>query len=367
MHPYKMIIADDEPLIRNGLKNNIDWAALNFTVVGVFPCGNDVIRFLQENSVDVVLTDVRMTDGGGLDVAEWINAHRPNMQVVLLTGYTDYDVARNAINLDVVCHLSNKPLFLPELKGVFAALAEKLDRRSSQQKAQLSMNMKCLQQLLDGAKDAERLWNDMGLCALEIELPAGVSADEAPALQAEQLSQEFTGMAIHDGDACVCLYPCRRECAQTLCEVARQAIQERPLFQNAAMRLHSTGQALQVRLSALSSECGSQRNRLLQDVDEYLQARVSEKITLQQAAKWLHYSPSHFSRKFKEQAGVGFAAYVLNDKLRHAMRLLRTTDRSISEIASAVSFDNTHHFAQVFKKRVGATPSAYRRHPPKED
>ena len=366
MDMWRLIIADDEPIIRNGLKNNVDWSALNLSIAGVFSCGHDVIRFLEENTADVVLTDVRMNDGSGLDVAEWINVHRPGMQVVLLTGYTDYDVARRAINLSVVRHLANKPLSLPQLKTVFVSLTEELEKRRAHQQMQHKVHQECLQQVLSGMKDADRLWDNVGLQVLGV-TPAQAH-DAVPPLYSERLSQGFEGVETRRGQTTLWLYPCMGEHAAELEGAARLALETHAAFAGAEMCLYASARELLSALEALDSQTRqSGDGKLLAAIDEYLMTHMADKVTLQEAAAHLHYSPSHFSRKFKEQTGVGFASYVLNVKLNYARQLLRTTDQSISEIAAAASFDNTHHFAQVFKKVTGTTPTSYRRHPPRED
>ena len=66
----RLLIADDEPIIRGGLKNVIKWEEIGFKVTGIFPSGNDLIHFLMDNPADVILTDISMENGTGLDVAE---------------------------------------------------------------------------------------------------------------------------------------------------------------------------------------------------------------------------------------------------------------------------------------------------------
>jgi len=226
MHKWKLIIADDEPIIRNGLRNNVDWSAMSIDIAGVFSCGNDVIRFLGENTADMVLTDVRMNDGSGLDVAEWVNEHRPGIQIVLLTGYTDYDVACRAINLGVVRHLANKPLSLPELKTVFLSLTGELDKRRARQEMQHKVNMECLQQVLSGAKDSDRLWDNIGLRVLGI-TPAQ-KTDAVPSLHSVRLSQTFEGMQVHWGQNVQWLYPCLSEQAAELSAAAHERMETHP-------------------------------------------------------------------------------------------------------------------------------------------
>lgn len=71
-------------------------------------------------------------------------------------------------------------------------------------------------------------------------------------------------------------------------------------------------------------------------------------------------SPAHFSREFKRLTGMNVTAYVTAKRLIRVMELLRTTGRSVNEIAAGTGFDSLPHFYRVFKKATGLTPAEYR-------
>jgi AraC-like DNA-binding protein len=93
---------------------------------------------------------------------------------------------------------------------------------------------------------------------------------------------------------------------------------------------------------------------------DYVNARFAEKISLGDAAAAASYSRCHFCRVFKAQVGMSFVGYVTQVRIRHAMRYLLETDRSISEIAFDVGFNDLSHFERVFRSLTRATPSQYR-------
>ena len=95
---YRLLIADDEPIIREGLMSGIDWEALGFVATASFASGNDIIEYLKNNPADVLLSDIVMRRGSGLDAAEWIASNRPRMCVVLFTGYSDFGMACRAVS-----------------------------------------------------------------------------------------------------------------------------------------------------------------------------------------------------------------------------------------------------------------------------
>ena len=123
---YKLVIVDDEALIREGLRTHIDWAALGFEVVACFEDGKDAIDYLQSNQVDVMLTDIKMAEVSGLDLAEYINRYKAEISTVIISGYQEFEFAKKAMQLGVVDYIL-KPTKMPEITRVFSALRNKLD------------------------------------------------------------------------------------------------------------------------------------------------------------------------------------------------------------------------------------------------
>lgn len=68
-----------------------------------------------------------------------------------------------------------------------------------------------------------------------------------------------------------------------------------------------------------------------------------------------------FSRSFRREIGISPIEYLSNVRLEHAMQLLTTTNLSINEIAVLSGFSNGNYFAKVFKRKLGFTPSDYKR------
>jgi len=71
-------------------------------------------------------------------------------------------------------------------------------------------------------------------------------------------------------------------------------------------------------------------------------------------------SPAHFTRKFKELVGVSPQDFITKSKLERAQQLLFYTDKSISEIAIEVGYNDPNYFSRIFKKTFQMTPKEYR-------
>ena len=84
---YKMIIADDEKIIQEGLAELIDWNEMGFEIAETFSDGAEVIEYLDTMPVDVVLTDIRMKHVGGIDVARYVQEAKIPCKVVFISGH----------------------------------------------------------------------------------------------------------------------------------------------------------------------------------------------------------------------------------------------------------------------------------------
>ncbi len=93
----------------------------------------------------------------------------------------------------------------------------------------------------------------------------------------------------------------------------------------------------------------------------YCDRNVYEKLTVANVAREVGLSASHLGRLFTEEYGVTLYAYILGLKLETAKALLRGTSMQVGEVAHALCFTDEHYFSNVFKKKVGVTPGAWRR------
>lgn len=99
---------------------------------------------------------------------------------------------------------------------------------------------------------------------------------------------------------------------------------------------------------------------LAKEVARYLSQNMEERLTLEQAAKKFHASPSNIKNSFKAVYGVPFYAFTRAQKMESAAYMLEYTEKSILEIANAHGYDNGGKFAGAFRSVKGVTPGAYR-------
>ena len=125
MSMYKVLIVDDEPVIAEGLKKIVDWEKYNCVVAGTASSGKEGLAMVEKCQPDILFTDIRMPGMDGLTMLAALRSEHKNLQVIILTGYRDFDYAREALNLGVFRYLV-KPSKMKELDEAMESLSERL-------------------------------------------------------------------------------------------------------------------------------------------------------------------------------------------------------------------------------------------------
>lgn len=151
---YSLVIADDDMAIRNGMCNFIDWKSMGFQVVADFEDGPELIEYINSHHTDVILTDIQMSELSGLEVARYVFEHNMDTQIVILSGYKEFDYAKQAIAYHVVDYLL-KPVHIEELEAIFIKIYQNLEKK--RQENEMSVNReKNFQELLPELQ--EQFW-----------------------------------------------------------------------------------------------------------------------------------------------------------------------------------------------------------------
>ncbi len=130
----KVFLVEDEYVVREGIKNNIDWEAHGYEFSGEAPDGEIAYSMIQKELPDIVITDIKMPFMDGLALSRLIKAEFPWIEIILLTGYEDFQYAREAIRIGVSGYLS-KPISGDNLLKEVDSLAEKIVERKHEREA----------------------------------------------------------------------------------------------------------------------------------------------------------------------------------------------------------------------------------------
>ncbi len=116
---YSMIIADDEPVILNGLSKLLDWDSLGIQITGKCTCYSEVIDCLTKNHCDIIITDINMPEKNGLEILKYINEHSLRMKTIFISGFSEFSYVHEALRNGAVDYLTkpvNKDILLEAVK-----------------------------------------------------------------------------------------------------------------------------------------------------------------------------------------------------------------------------------------------------------
>ncbi len=125
---YKVIIIDDEPIIRKGIKNLINWKQLDCEVCAEASDGAEGIELIKKILPEIILTDIRMPGLDGLDMLKQVKDIVPNSKIIIVSGYREFEYVHEAIKCGAFDFLL-KPTRLEELTSVLARAVEVLNEQ----------------------------------------------------------------------------------------------------------------------------------------------------------------------------------------------------------------------------------------------
>lgn len=123
---YKLILADDEAEIREGLKEVVPFEQLGFTVVAEAANGMEALTLCEQLEPDLLITDIRMPLLDGLSLCRRVRESSPATQFIILSGYDDFEYARQAIEVKTMGYLL-KPISSAEFCDVLRDAKQTLD------------------------------------------------------------------------------------------------------------------------------------------------------------------------------------------------------------------------------------------------
>ncbi len=134
---YSILIVDDEIRAVRGVLASIDWPMIQIDQPFTAYSMKQAKAVLSEQDVDILICDIEMPNGSGIDLLNWVNANCPDVISILLTCHADFEYARQAVQLGVIEYLL-KPVHANELKAALLKAIKILEDSKLQSEAQSS-------------------------------------------------------------------------------------------------------------------------------------------------------------------------------------------------------------------------------------
>ncbi|MFB9275744.1 response regulator [Cohnella cellulosilytica] len=147
----KMIIADDEYNVREGLRDVVPWEEMGIAVVAVASDGPETLELCQSLRPDILITDIRMPVLDGLEAANRLRELDASVRIIIISGAQDFNYAKTAVNLNVDGYIL-KPIKVNELQDTVRKVADSIRAERSREaythqlRQQLTENMPALRE-----------------------------------------------------------------------------------------------------------------------------------------------------------------------------------------------------------------------------
>lgn len=122
----RVFLVEDESIIRETLRDTVPWAQCGYSFVGEASDGEMALPLIRKTTPDVLITDIRMPFMDGLELSRRVLEEFPDMKIIIISGYDDFDYAQKAIDIGVERYLL-KPITKNTLIGVLQSVREKAE------------------------------------------------------------------------------------------------------------------------------------------------------------------------------------------------------------------------------------------------
>lgn len=217
---YQVLIVDDEEIVCRGLTEFIKWKEHGFEVAGTANNVDDGLALLKILSVNVIFLDIRMPDKSGLTMLPILKEKYPDIRVVILSGYSDFSYAREALRYSVRDYLT-KPVSLSEMEALLERLQEELDQQQRELQVQASYTHNLLLSMAKGYTKADsqtpvlptlQSWFGLSISLLERRLTEAALSEKKHSMK-KQITSVFPNAIVLDPDvfSLFFLIPCGSE------------------------------------------------------------------------------------------------------------------------------------------------------------
>ncbi len=394
---WKVLIADDEPKIRRGLRSLLGRCAPGLEVVGEAEDGEMALERALALEPDILLIDIRMPFKSGIELITSLNEALPNRIIIIVSGHDEFEYAQAAIKLRVFDYLL-KPLVAEVFAQVIERAVAELEQRAQTGKyaawarEQLERNIPVLRERflrdwVTGTLSRTELSESLAFLRVSLEPPTTLIAARfaelfAPAssnglrrlelvalrtIMEESLPRQVSYVFEDETEAVLAVTSALDEAAII---AAKEEIERRAGSQALHLPVIAT-RTLADPIARMSDAYEELREELA--VGDKCEAHVilarnyidkeywKPGLSLEDAAETLQLSPGYLSRLLKRETGCSFVEYLTRIRIRKAMHLMGDPSAKIYEVAERVGYRSQHYFSRAFRKVMGFAPTDYRK------
>ncbi|MCU6791288.1 response regulator [Paenibacillus sp. WQ 127069] len=386
----KVMIVDDEQLVRQGLRMTVDWEKHQMKVVADSANGLLGWESFLKHRPHIVITDIVMPEMDGIELAKRILRDYPETKILFLSCHRDFSFAKQGIQLGISDYIVKtnfddaqmddslakirQELLLHKPEKTSATTPKDQDRTDNLLQTWLMEKKQSAAVQLKQHLDHDWKWMVSGGHLFHLFMNKAGDTGEKGLDLLEEVSQTFPLVCaegilfLNNGQDSLFLccgsdhiHACKTELlAMKLNKPwlhwrSEGAIQDASGWMKATEKMHRLRQIeLQIELRS-----GIHKDDVLRAID-FIDQHLHLDIRAADLANRIGVSRSYFSTIFKEEVGCSLITFISDRKLKRAKDLLRLTDLRTDEVAEQVGIQDVKYFSKWFKKCVAQTPSLYR-------
>ena len=389
---YKTLFVDDERLIREGISNLIDWERITGQELTLAENAKVALKYLEHEKYEIVISDIYMQDMNGIELAKCIKEKWPDVVVILLSAYEDFDYARKAIEAGVFKYLL-KPVIPEELEdAVNEAISQvkineetkkridhsqevledyRRELKKSLWKDILSGNMRNEDEILERFKKMNMQKNISPIYVVVYKTDDETMLYQNQVEIGKVVSSCFEGYidAVFMDNYIVILL--KKENAKSVLYAFVDLVKEMFHFEMYMGEGKEVKDLSTLHVSVEAAKYNIQKNRankkdeptqiVLVAVEMIRKEIENVDFNINTIANALYLTPAYFSRVFKRKMGMTCKDFIKNYRINLAKELLQNTDLSIQQISEKTGYATVYYFSQQFKQVTGESPGNFRK------
>jgi two-component system response regulator YesN len=385
-----LLIVDDEPNIVEGLHHSVLEHFGDDIDVSKAYNGSSALCILTKSPIDLVITDIRMPGISGLDLIQQIHERRMNCRVLVLTGYDDFAVVREAMRkpvlADFLLKTESDEEILKAISKVFKEITEEEKRFKSltlAENREMGHNIDETKPAIlmfarifsAGANaDDDRIWlngmiTHMFRSNFKIEMSMLDSNDMAWIMQINEGCEgkfPFTNTVELSQHIRSNIYEAQSRLFDDGIEMSAVILPEWvylsdwPKYIRVFKNIIKDKRQQVINITTDGKTEGEETD-VIAAVHEYLEKHLADhSLSLADIAAASYYNPAYLSRMYKRVTGIGLNDKINDMRVTIACDLLNNSGLKINEISQKAGFASPSYFTLNFRKRMGMTPKEYK-------
>jgi two-component system response regulator YesN len=340
---YRVILVDDEPWALAGLEQIVNWNEYGFEICGLCSSSPKALRLLEQCDADAVFTDIRMPRMDGLELVSAIKQQKPEAECVIVSAYSDFEVARKAMGYRVAGYIL-KPLEKDEVSDMLQTLKARMDNKKREP---LFINPEDEKSLGYLSSHLSRITRGSYYCVVLSMSP--IKTDESAD------SPELVEIKIKDAAAYSYFYASTEKNPDItrLGENLTRSMWHENCSELAAMIWEAA--------AAGNGQFFYADHPLVASIQFYIGRNYGAEFSLVRLAHQFFISESYLCELFKKHTGDTVINFTNKVKMQNARRILMHTDISLKEAAQEAGFSDYGYFGRSFKRSFGITPDLLRK------